>query len=302
MRQVSVGRRLLAAVFGFVLAIALSIYNAVNTTDTYMTPEITRAIFQDPRRASSYVNADSNVLSVLKTEIRDKLKDSGITERQFTRLENSQGVRSILEEVTVSLVRQMRGQKSEYVDDEAVIHLCNSKLSDIQSEVEGLDDAQRQAVREVYSSTVSRVAGAVFRALASRKVPFNVSLFTYIRGIALLVAAIAILLIWLIVKKDPSWLRTAGLVTLLVMVPILYTTIRLMNLTASATSQGASGVIEEAMLSINYLPLMLRTAAGVLAGAVMLIMGIKLKRAETSPGYATVPVVLQDFERHEEDF
>ena len=35
MRQVSVGRRLLAAVFGFVLAIALSIYNAVNTTDTY---------------------------------------------------------------------------------------------------------------------------------------------------------------------------------------------------------------------------------------------------------------------------
>ena len=75
-----------------------------------------------------------------------------------------------------------------------------------------------------------------------------------------------------------------------------------MNLTASATSQVASGVIEEAMLSIDYLPLMLRTAAGVLAGAVMLIMGIKLKRAETSPGYATVPVVLQDFERHEEDF
>ncbi len=302
MRQVSIGRRLLAAVFGFVLAIALSIYNAVNMTDTFMTPEITRAIFRDPQRASTYVDSGSSLLSAVKTEIREKLKDTGISERQFVRLENSQGVRSILEEVTVSLVRQLRGQASEYVDDEAVIRLCNSRLSDIQSEVEGLDDVQRQAVREAYGSTVSRIVGLIARALAARKVPFNVSFFTYTRGIALLVAVAAIVLIWLIVKKDPSWLRTAGLVTLIVMVPTLYTIIRLMNLTSSVTSQGGTGIIEEAMLSVNYLPLMLRTAAGVFAGAIMLIMGIKLKRAETSPGYATVPVVLQDFERHEEEF
>ena len=302
MRQVSMGRRLLAAIFGFVMAIALSFYNTVNMTDTFMTPEITRAIFQDPRLASTYVSADSSLLSTLKVEIRDKLKDSGLTERQFVRIEDSQAARSILEEITVSLVRQLRGQSSEYVDDEAVVRLCNSKLADIQSEVEGLDDTQRNAVREAYGSSVSRLVGMIARALASRKVPFNVSFFTYTRVISLLVAAGCVLLIWLLVKKDPSWLRTAGLVTLVVMVPTLYTIIRLMNLSASVASQGSSGIIEEAMLSVNYLPLMLRTAAGVVAGAIMLIMGIKLKRAETSPGYATVPVVLQDFERHEEEF
>lgn len=302
MRQVSVGRRLLAAVFGFVLAIALSVYNTVNMTDTFMTPEITRAIFRDPQRASTYVDADSSLLSAVKTQIRETLKDSGITERQFVRIENSQSVRSILEEVTVSLVSQMRGNSSDFVEEEAVRRLCNDKLSQIQSEVEGLDDTQRDAVREAYGSTVSRLVSMIARALVSRKVPFNISLFTYVRGIVLLVAAVAILLIWLIVKKDPSWLRTAGLVTLIVMVPTLYTIIRLMNLTSSVASRGGTGIIEEAMLSVNYLPLMLRTAAGVLAGAVMLIMGIKLKRAENSPGYATVPVVLQDFERHEEEF
>ena len=170
-------------------------------------------------------------------------------------------------------------------------------MTGIGQKVAGLSSEQEEEVINAYVKATGNAAQVILIMIRqiAEKVPFHMNFFSCIRLVSVVIGVLMVWFISLLLKNRRQWLRLRGLVTVAFALPTFITVLRML-MSGAASLSGALG---EAMKSVKFIPLTLRSAAAVFTGAVMLIMGIKLKRAENAPEYATVPVVLQEFDEGE---
>ena len=102
-------------------------------------------------------------------------------------------------------------------------------------------------------------------------------------------------MLWLMslcLKDRGEWLRSCGLIMAIVSIPFLFNAFKSIYYAGKLTGTDA---LSTALRGINYLPLALRSLLAPVTGVIMTVMGIKLKRSQTLPEFATVPVVLEEY-------
>lgn len=282
--------RLLSVVFGIILALMISLYNSLSMTDTFCREDLIRALFSD-----SGVFSYESSLSIIEIEnsgVREQLKGKGITDEQLEEISQSQQVKNIYEEMTAAFVQSFCRQSVQYGTYDKVMTMCRNKLADLN--VAGLSEQQKQAVSEAYGDVTGQIVERVVSTFESmgRYLPQGVSFFLAGRVIILAVAGLMLWLMSLCLKDRGEWLRTCGLIMAIVSLPFLFSTLKTIFYAGKLTGTDELSTV---LRGINYLPLAFRSLLAPVTGIIMVVMGIKLKRAQTLPEFATVPVVLEDY-------
>ena len=286
--------RLLATVFGIILAAVISRYNSISMTDTFCNEKLIRALFSNAEILS--YNSATSIIEIEDANVRDQLKDKGITDEQLTRIGLSAEVLAIYEEMTASFVQSFCRQPVQYDTYEKVAAMCCNKLSTLN--VEGLSREQKKAVEDAYSDVTGKIIVPVVSTFENmgRYLPQGISFFLAGRMIMVIIAVLMLLLMKLCLKDRGEWLRTSGLIMAIVSLPFVFSTFRTMFYSSKLSG---TDELSMALKGLNYLPLALRSLLAPAAGIIMTVMGIKLKRSQTLPEFATVPVVLEDYSDEE---
>ena len=286
-------KKLLAILVSFFLGCSIVLLNSVNVTDVFLQPEVVKSIILDPEVSISGGTGGIALAETVKADLQSKLQEVNVTDQQFERLMKCNAVRRVYAEIGEAVVSELRQVPSNVKTSDDITDLCTREISKVADEVEGLEEIQIKKFTKEFSSIMERVYNVLTSPSKRTLIP-HLDIVQTFRGILIAAVIAFILLLKVGLGKLSKALRTAGVIMAAVTIPFTINLVKLLRMVSQIDSGAGSSPALNAVVGLNYSPLMLRTRFTAITGVVLIFCGIYMGRREYIMEDGTIPVVLED--------